>query len=924
VLGYEANSAQMRDLLFIHDILQKITKLKLVTSPNTIEGEVCLSRFGSLRHLELQRVPPHLLTIMYPTQSAQIEVLEAHRCLTGAKALLKLSGGASWSRLETLRLSHNMLLSFGLDHQAVSKSRKVIKEEGLRVVGGGNGAGNNQIESRLNIFEQSTEATDVEDDMEHSLQMAHLLPALRNLDLSHNQIQELDLCGLQYLSCVDLSFNFISRIPQLHRRSSLLHLTYLCLRNNLLEDLRGLEALTALKVLDLGHNMLCEFSVLEPLTNLLQLDRLTLEGNPISLHGSYRTGVSAHIAKTVILDGQYDVHSERIMALTTIEPTPVILQGCKITKNVGERMFAGEIEGAPSLTGVSANSSSVSSVRTGKTKQSIIDDPSEREKTYAQLALLGPSLKRMAEECRRDGGHDWLLIAARELQMPTAQCTPLLKPSQALYCNDDRSATIEANSKENIQKRLFQRRESRQSVVTDKEDSFPVELDTANTSKGQTLLKRGACPIASLSAATLMTTSQTENAANSTVKTALEVDSDQLESLTLRDKEESSAIGVIDVEPPEIKDEDTASASADTASDGTFLSAYGSPTCEGDDHRTLDFTDSGNMLEAAEPSIVQTDPSLRRSLTSMARSGRLKEDSAVWAKLRELRRSGIKYDAEHSMPAEEKVHLEMQVFKKDENFQVAFKAHIVLTNDNYFDGFVILSEHRIYASKSSISKPDGGVLWFVPLSRLCRAIIQMGAQALVLEADENTAEWGPAGGSGTAPSWLLAYVGDAGWCGQLAQQINIRMPEKAPILRSEVGYADLLAYLHLENENLRAYSQGYWKILDDGGATSPEKSYVCIAIASQDVIVVRERHVEPEKVKFTEVCTQSITAVTSLALEENDPRIANVTFALDETGTREQVWYFETASAASMFVFIESLRQPWQEIFDVELPLSYI
>lgn len=36
-------------------------------------------------------------------------------------------------------------------------------------------------------------------------------------------------------------------------------------------------------------------------------------------------------------------------------------------------------------------------------------------------------------------------------------------------------------------------------------------------------------------------------------------------------------------------------------------------------------------------------------------SDRLEEDGAVWARLRELRRSGLDYDAENSMAAEEKV-----------------------------------------------------------------------------------------------------------------------------------------------------------------------------------------------------------------------------------------------------------------------------
>lgn len=65
------------------------------------------------------------------------------------------------------------------------------------------------------------------------------------------------------------------------------------MRNNLLEDFRGLEVLTALKVLDAGFNMISEFRVLEPLANLMQLDKLNLEGNPISLHKDYLKKIAA-------------------------------------------------------------------------------------------------------------------------------------------------------------------------------------------------------------------------------------------------------------------------------------------------------------------------------------------------------------------------------------------------------------------------------------------------------------------------------------------------------------------------------------------------------------------------------------------------------------------------------------------------------
>lgn len=48
------------------------------------------------------------------------------------------------------------------------------------------------------------------------------------------------------------------------------------------------------------HNMMSEFSVLQPLANLLQLDRLALEGNPFALHVDYRKKVAAYVAEVTL------------------------------------------------------------------------------------------------------------------------------------------------------------------------------------------------------------------------------------------------------------------------------------------------------------------------------------------------------------------------------------------------------------------------------------------------------------------------------------------------------------------------------------------------------------------------------------------------------------------------------------------------
>lgn len=111
--------------------------------------------------------------------------------------------------------------------------------------------------------------------------------------------------------------------------------------------------------------------------------------------------------------------------------------------------------------------------------------------------------------------------------------------------------------------------------------------------------------------------------------------------------------------------------------------------------------------------------------------------------------------------------------------RLSIRTHLLLRervlpnyDESFKKGFVILSEHRMYVSKPRVSTSECGVLWSVPLCRLRRTTVQLGAQTLVIEVDKNTAEWGPCGGPGAAPDWLLLYIGDTGWCAQLSQLIN--------------------------------------------------------------------------------------------------------------------------------------------------------
>lgn len=64
---------------------------------------------------------------------------------------------------------------------------------------------------------------------------------------------------------------------------------------------------------------------------------------------------------------------------------------------------------------------------------------------------------------------------------------------------------------------------------------------------------------------------------------------------------------------------------------------------------------------------------------------RVEQDASVWTRLKDLRRAEVKYDAFNSMDIESRMHLEIDIFEKDECFVAAHRAHIV-HGTRAFDG----------------------------------------------------------------------------------------------------------------------------------------------------------------------------------------------------------------------------------------------
>lgn len=401
-----------------------------------------------------------------------------------------------------------------------------------------------------------------------------------------------------------------------------------------------------------------------------------------------------------------------------------------------------------------------------------------------------------------------------------------------------------------------------------------IEDDIQSDTSGVTLTQidieiqpKGACPT------TVMTTSQTESAGDI-------IDGEDQPLPVESDKEESPAIGVLDADP----DMETVSTQEVDVSSSNFVSAVQS----NDGYCSPDSAVQSNATESDDTSSFQIDC-----------------ENSLWQKLKEQGREGREYDLEHQIDTDSKMHLEMVVFGAEETFLGAIRSFIVF-RENSFNGYVVLSNLNLYIMHLNV-KTEGHVA-NVPLSHLTAATTQIGSQSLVVEFLDG---------------WVLCYIGDSSWCSQFVNFLNLRSPSSMKVTNSELNEQDILASLGLEEDAVMTYAQAYWSLLDDKANEAIEKSYVCLAVTSQDIIVVRERHFEPEKIKFEEVCSQTIANLTTISVDEKDNCVANITFTDEPTG-REQVWFVQTASVASMYGLLHSLKQPWQELFDVEIPLTYI
>lgn len=189
-----------RDLQFLHDFIQKAIGLKVTNYTNILavgpleqfEGTADISKFRSLKLLEIRKVPVHYLTGIGQLRS-RIQCIICVKSLTKQnldEILIECgadgSNGFLWSELREATFTHNNL--------------RTVQSKGL-----------------------------------------NLVPFLQVLDLSHNKLKDAgSLEVLHNLKHLNLSFNQLESLPLFSQEQSN-KLQSISIKNNYIDDLSGKE-----------------------------------------------------------------------------------------------------------------------------------------------------------------------------------------------------------------------------------------------------------------------------------------------------------------------------------------------------------------------------------------------------------------------------------------------------------------------------------------------------------------------------------------------------------------------------------------------------------------------------------------------------------------------------------------------------------
>lgn len=223
------------DLEYLKSFLSRVPSLKLYhTSCQQFSGFIYLAGLLHLRHLDLKRLPVHLIQDLHIIRP-QLRSLSLNKCYFSVEELLSSCLGSQptsspWSSLSHLTMSHCSLIT---------------------------------LSSSLSCT-----------------------PHITHLDCSHNMLSTTPgLEMLSNLSHLNLSYNNLSRVPTTHDQALLTHLS---LAFNKLEQLTLLSDLLYLEQVDLSGNCLMHHDALAPISSLNKLIQLDIRYNPLSTHPKHR------------------------------------------------------------------------------------------------------------------------------------------------------------------------------------------------------------------------------------------------------------------------------------------------------------------------------------------------------------------------------------------------------------------------------------------------------------------------------------------------------------------------------------------------------------------------------------------------------------------------------------------------------------
>lgn len=304
-----AKSSVFSDLQLLHDFVQKTTLLKLNYFPSEcyFDGAIDICKFRALRRLEVHKINICQVVGIQALRS-QLQQVICIKSLNSVEDIITRCGGDNsngfvWNELQTADFSYNS----------------------LRCV-------------------------------DTALEFAQYL---QHLNLRHNKLISVTaIKWLPHLKTLDLSYNCLTHLPLFHVEACK-RLQFLNISNNYVEELMEITKLDALTNMDLSGNCLLEHSQLLPLSVLMTLTTLNLQGNPLACNPKHRLATAQYLHKntaTVKFVLDFEPLSKAEKALTGS-------QKLRFIGSHGHRIAANSISISSSRTSINTPASSVGSTR---------------------------------------------------------------------------------------------------------------------------------------------------------------------------------------------------------------------------------------------------------------------------------------------------------------------------------------------------------------------------------------------------------------------------------------------------------------------------------------------------------------------------------------------------------------------------------